>query len=590
MSELKARETTLKNLFDSGEYSRFLIPHYQRSYVWGRDELENFWNDFIERKEAGQLYLLGSIIVSKDPSHKSSFGVVDGQQRLITASVFIAALKDIWGEKFGQDEEFYQLGLYLKKKEFGGSNIVFKIEVASSLKQYYTDMIISGRAQPDCGNDDQKNLYRAYVYFKDKLNESYDANKATSDQKKKLLLQKLENLFDANLVLVTLDDEDDAYEVFEGFNARGVELSISDLFKNLFLQKIKGKEEDKLRALEEWESIVRIIDELRIPKFTVNTFIRYYWIRNHAFTGERQLYKRIKKETKNYRELLSDMCQMAEALRTLFKGSPYEVRELFGQSTANVAYAKEAQHSLRALRVMNTQSYMVWLMSTIAKPHRSLIKLKMFARSLKQIEKFSFRYFAVSKLPANRVERLYAQLSNRLFELAEAADQQRIATLLDKGFLERIEQDKLLPSDEQFIADFDTLVLRSNNAGLIRYIFTQMEQQLSSGEKEVSQETVTLEHIMPQRPHKNWDIPLAEHKNCVNMLGNLTILKNTLNSSASNKVIGEKVEHFRESDLYINDKLVSFIGKRSVWGKTEITSRQHLLAEWSNEIWSMHAA
>lgn len=53
MSGFKAREATLQNLFDSGDYDQFVIPHYQRSYVWGQDELENFWNDFIERKEVG---------------------------------------------------------------------------------------------------------------------------------------------------------------------------------------------------------------------------------------------------------------------------------------------------------------------------------------------------------------------------------------------------------------------------------------------------------------------------------------------------------------------------------------------------------
>ena len=200
-----------------------------------------------------------------------------------------------------------------------------------------------------------------------------------------MLLQKLENLLDTNLVLVILDDEDDAYEVFEGFNARGVDLSISDLFKNLFLQKIKGTEEEKARALEEWDNIIQIVTELRIPKFTINTFIRYYWIRNHSFIGERQLYKKIKKETKNYRELLSDMHQIAEALRVLFNGSPYEIRDFLGHPEAKAEYAKSISDSLRALRVMNIQSYMVWLMSIAAKRNKEFISLKMFARSLGQI-------------------------------------------------------------------------------------------------------------------------------------------------------------------------------------------------------------
>lgn len=228
MSGFKAREATLQNLFDSGDYDQFVVPHYQRSYVWGQDELENFWNDFIERKEVGQLYLLGSIIVSRT-KQKRSFGVVDGQQRLITSSVFITALKDVWSEKFGRDEEYFSLERFIKKRVLGSNSAIFKIDVAGSLKQCYIDMIISGSTKKEYKNEDQKNLHRAYNYFKDKLRDSYDANQANDNQRKKLLLQKLENLLDTNLVLVILDDEDDAYEVFEGFNARGVDLSISGL-------------------------------------------------------------------------------------------------------------------------------------------------------------------------------------------------------------------------------------------------------------------------------------------------------------------------------------------------------------------------
>lgn len=501
--------------------------------------------------------------------------------------MFITALKDVWSEKFGRDEEYFSLERFIKKKVLGSNNAIFKIDVAGSLKQCYIDMIISGSIKKEYKNEDQKNLHRAYNYFKDKLRASYDANKANDSQRKKLLLQKLENLLDTNLVLVTLDDEDDAYEVFEGFNARGVDLSISDLFKNLFLQKIKGTEEEKARALEEWDNIIQVVTELRIPKFTINTFIRYYWIRNHSFIGERQLYKKIKKETRNYRELLSDMYQIAEALRVLFNGSPYEIRDFLGHPEAKAEYAKSISDSLRALRVMNTQSYMVWLMSIAAKRNKEFISLKMFTRSLGQIERFSFRYFVVSKLPANRVEKMYAKFSNELFKLSDIRDKQRIATLLDKGILNRIEQDKLLPPREQFIADFGLLRLKSNNKNLIRYILTQIENQLSSGEKGVTQEIVTIEHIMPQRLNKGWDIPQADHKSYVNMLGNLTILKYALNSSASNKGINEKIRYFKESDLKINSDLVDLINRKSVWNKDEIMERQNAFAEASDDIWSV---
>ena len=82
------------------------------------------------------------------------------------------------------------------------------------------------------------------------------------------------------------------------------------------------------------------------------------------------------------------MHQIAEALRVLFNGSPYEIRDFLGHPEAKAEYAKSISDSLRALRVMNIQSYMVWLMSIAAKRNKEFISLKMFARSLGQIERF----------------------------------------------------------------------------------------------------------------------------------------------------------------------------------------------------------
>ena len=70
----------------------YKIPYYQRSYEWGKDRVEDFWNDLIvpENKSSYNLSFTGSVILkndSKDP--KNHFEIIDGQQRFITVSILL---------------------------------------------------------------------------------------------------------------------------------------------------------------------------------------------------------------------------------------------------------------------------------------------------------------------------------------------------------------------------------------------------------------------------------------------------------------------------------------------------------------------
>ena len=582
----KARETTVRQLFGE-EHDQFIIPHYQRSYVWGMDELENFWNDFIIRDEGqGQLHLLGTVIISKSKNQPRIFGVVDGQQRIITCSLFIAALRDFWGKEFGYTEnDYYNLDRFVQKTDRSKGTVV-RVKVADTISELYDNIVVAKTKEgATTVSADQKSIIRAYDFFYQKILDSYSMPNVNQKQKQDLLWKKIDNLFDSSLVMVILEDEDDAYEVFEGFNARGVELSISDLFKNLFLQKISGPDEDKQKALEKWNEINTIVSELGVSRFNINTLLRYYWIRNHSFVGEKQLYKRIKKETRDYSALLNDIYAIALSMRTLFSDNPYEIKELFKE--CRIEYASSIAASLRALKVMNTQSYLVWLMTLVDKSNRDFVIPKLMAKSLKHIENFSFRYFAVSKLPSNRIEKLYSNISRDLFLLVERHESQRINSYISDKFKLTIESESLLPLSDQFMQDFQEISLKANNKGLIRYILSVFEQSYGSGEKMIDQTTVNIEHILPQKPGLEWNINSSELKQNVNRLGNLTILLGTLNSSMSNKPIMAKIQYLAKSDLTLNKDIVKIVEQVGAWGVSEIGQREKILAKRANEIWNL---
>lgn len=92
-------------------YARYEIPAYQREYQWDESRWEGLWQDL------GLLYLdktsgrndlpphfIGAIIVSQSPSQPglpTTNSVIDGQQRLVTLSVLLAAIRDAIAERAG---------------------------------------------------------------------------------------------------------------------------------------------------------------------------------------------------------------------------------------------------------------------------------------------------------------------------------------------------------------------------------------------------------------------------------------------------------------------------------------------------------
>lgn len=583
----KAREATLRQLFDSGEYDQFSIPAYQRSYVWGQDELDNFWNDFVIRQEGqGQLHLMGSFIISKSKDDPKKYGVVDGQQRMITSSLLIAAVRDVWGERFGYaNDDYHNIDRFVVKKD-RSKGTVLKVKVASSLSEVM-DSILVLKQIPDTKlrNVDEKALISAYKYFIYQLEKIIDKPSISDEYRKDLLWSKIDNLFDSNVIVVILEDEDDAHEVFEGFNARGVDLSIADLFKNLIIQKVKGSPSTKEESLNKWTEINQIVKDINVPKFNINTLLRYFWIRDHHYIGEKELYRRIKKETQDYSDLLNQLYSASQNLQIIFSDDPWAIKELIG---GEIKYSKRICDSLKALKVMNTQNYMVWLMSLLDAKNMLYISPKWLSIAIKQVEVFSFRYFAVSKQPANRVEKLYAKLSRELFSLVSNNNKDGIEAQVLTKFKNIVKEDKLLPSDEQFIEDFSKIYLQTNNKAFIKYLLTIIEESNEAGEFMINQDIVNIEHILPQKPSREWQISDAELKESVNRLGNLTILLEKINSSMGNRPIKEKIESLKGSNLSLNKNIISTVEKNNYsWGPSEIGDRQLDLAHSAISIWKL---
>ena len=92
---------TMGTIFNNNSF-RFIVPLNQRKYDWEEEQIEDFWNDLhkISKKaNRDKWHYLGVIsLIEKENSQidYNDYKIIDGQQRIITTSLLIAALRDFY--------------------------------------------------------------------------------------------------------------------------------------------------------------------------------------------------------------------------------------------------------------------------------------------------------------------------------------------------------------------------------------------------------------------------------------------------------------------------------------------------------------
>lgn len=575
------------------DYPKLKIPRFQRPYVWEEEQLDAFWEDFVQTKP-DSLNFLGVLIFSRG---SSGFDVVDGQQRLLTISVFVAALKSVWIEKIEDDSfsrfmasQLYSEDVYADK---GSRSISARLELDPSIKNKYEELLKDGGIAGTTRRTDQfKPILEAFSYFRDRLLRLVEDNpNLKSADIERILKEHHRRLFDVDLILISLDEESDAYEMFESFNAKGVELKVADLLKNLILSRLPQDASSLDRAEQKWKFITKVVtSSVDIRSFNLSSYIRYFWVSQHAYLNERDLYRSIKHGTTDYAQFLNNLYRTAQKLETIFGADPRAALERLGKkdfSAEDIRHMTEIMESIKSLKIMRVQSFIVWLIAILNQPE---VQLKWLRNSLASIENFAFQYFAIGKKPANRIERLFSELSLEL-ESAPPASEQHV---INNRFKIILEERNLIPSKEEFTDDFLKLKKQASNGPFIKYLFSKIERH-SHGTREldINSDEVNIEHLMPENPDHSWGLSSADIKNYVQNLGNLTIIDFRINSSIKNAEMRTKIEGrstgdncIKKSQLEINKRLVeSLRAKNYLWNEDKIKDRQKELCTTAYSVW-----
>jgi len=220
MKAITAVPATIEEIFQK-EYS---IPNFQRPYSWEADvECAKLWEDILDfyetRKSAIDKYFLGNIVVNPSSNLEiPTLEVVDGQQRLITLTIFIKAL-------FDNASNSKPLEGCLKMKNPLTGDVIDELRIKTYVISNDREALQNVVLDRVC-IDNENSFYKNYNYFREKINDWKKGR--SSDEFEKLILVVLKQIV---ILPINCETTDDALTIFETINNRGKPLQDSDIFK-----------------------------------------------------------------------------------------------------------------------------------------------------------------------------------------------------------------------------------------------------------------------------------------------------------------------------------------------------------------------
>lgn len=276
VSNLQYKPLSVGELFGPSNY--FQVPHYQRDYSWGSEEIKELLSDVSEAHEKfpEEAYLLGQIIVCPSENRQIELkselvqqDLIDGQQRCTTLYLTMLIAYEILsnakeqGREFSQQDEYLISQLAFQRQIPGAGEKLFpRVKVASNGDEIIR-ALIGGLPLPRTSGPTQKNLESAITDIREQL-ESLPIDKLVS----------LVNFFLSRVVVVRLflNSSAHALRVFQKVNNRGLELDAADLIKNWIFQKVSSNHEFHSLA-EKWNTATKNLDSARLKRVRSMEFL-----------------------------------------------------------------------------------------------------------------------------------------------------------------------------------------------------------------------------------------------------------------------------------------------------------------------------
>ena len=541
-SEIKAEKKVIKSIFSD---FWFVIPEYQRSYVWDTDNIQDLLDDlwYAYKNKPNDEYFLGSLVLKKTEEKEfNEYEVLDGQQRLTTFFLLMAVLRDISKNK--TLKKTFQERVHQEENEFDyipeRVRIVYKIRdnVENFIKEYILvdngTLNIEIEKYIESNNTSISHMANAIREMK-----SFFSDKDDQDIENfcKFLGGKLVFIY------VSTESKEDAFRMFTILNNRGIPLTSADILKSMNIGEVPNEEKNKYA--EKWEEIEGYLgkDFNRFLSLIRTILVKEKANLNLLDEFEKNIYdKELLRKGKDTIDLIESYTDIYNKTILEPKLTSYEYNNL--------------------IAIMN-----------IGLPSSDWIPPVLFFA----------KKFGYDKLPDFLKKLEFKFTSDWLSQYSSTERIKNMNEILKEIEKEGQTVDGLLNNDELFKINKDNLENALNRNDFYRkkyarYILLKYEFLKSSNTALISNyKNISIEHILPQNPNENsqWrnDFTKDEIEDLKHNLGNLILINGKKNASLGNLDFTEKKEkYFKERiDIFPSGKI--FL-QQSEWKPQSIKNRQ----------------
>ena len=530
---------------------RYVIPIFQRPYVW--DEEENWiplWDDIRKAAESAeaqseegdedaQEYFLGALVTqhrSPIPRRTPTSMVIDGQQRMTTFQVFLAAARRV-ALDFGALHAADSFAALVRNRVSANSDHPEDRLKVAPLPHDLAGFGWAVREPDDVSpppNAGHK-LVRASRWFEDAIRDWVKESSSANDRLD-FLHFAVENRI--KVVSIFLDAKDDPQIIFEALNHRGVRLDAADLVKNLLFQLLDRQGDHRLEheLLNDHWSVLdsghwrEEVTTGRIKRVRVDILLAY-WL--SAQRGEESSVEHLFEDFKRW--MRGSEARAADVIRDI---------RIYAETMDRLQQLPMSSPVAQALdRLDATKTTTPWPLILFLHASPEIPEDQAVIGTL-AIDSFLMRR-AICRMTTKDYNRLFGTVLGgvRSGDLARAGD------LLVAGLVSQTADSRIWPDDSAFINGlmssnlFNDLVrarLRALLVGLENHLLTTRAEPTLP--YRAHSKALTVEHVMPVKWEDNWalseGVPLSaieRRNNAIHSLGNLTLATQSLNSALSNQ-------------------------------------------------------
>lgn len=502
----------LENIFQRAAV--YLIPRYQRDYVWKEVNWKELWIDlqFTIQNDSDMpwSHFLGTIVLNQTKDKENGldiYEIIDGQQRVMTIYILLLAIYKNFKRISTSNQN--NISNYIYESFLTSLTRESKRELMVKNELYNEDLKVIIDSATNVNSIDRNNkLYGVFTYFDNNL----------KDKNYEYLEKFLNKLLSVNIVEIISGEDEEIYNIFEVLNARGQKLKQIELLKNHIMKYVQPRETEFIdKAKIKWRNIQSNIEHLNDPDVLIQHFAKCYIEKNAE--NQNSIYRLIKEEIKI--EDLSTFLEKLEEFSAIYK-------EITIDSSENDV--------LKYFNIKRNQQIRSLLCAIFVLYKNNIIDEETKVISLNQLMNFFF-IFNTTQQTSNRTDKIISTISYKVYNCTKINEFKIIFTEFMyeiENFITSKEIKVMFESNQSFKYSNKDKALKRNGK-LVKFILEQIYKR-NQNDTKLDSNNLTIEHLISDDGNIN-----------NSSIWNLTLTSEEINSDElKNKTIDEKISILTE--------------------------------------------